>query len=140
MPIIHNAILSFFVLALVISVASCNTSQNVSESNGVRQKGGPCKYQISPFKVEIAEIIITPSGIKDSIRGDKDLHTIYLNYLEGAYQGPQTLNEIYQTDFDSAFVSRNKLVKGTVLTGKAKTITQGTCKPYVVWFDRHFSK
>lgn len=130
-----------FLMIPALSLIACTGSNNSSSSSNEDFKtGGPCKYKVSNFKAEVVEIIVTPGGIKDSIKGDKDLHTVYLNYTGGNFTGPRTLNEIYRTQFDAAFISRNKIHKGLVLTGKAKEIVEGTCKPYIVWFDQHFSK
>lgn len=106
--------------------------------SGDVKDGGPCKYEIHPFKVQIVQVEKLEADATDSV-STKDIYAIHLMNI-GGYTGPKTLNEIYRTDFDSSFVARNKLTEGKVLTGRVKELVQGTCKPYLYWFDKPFSK
>jgi hypothetical protein len=122
--------LQLFTLSL-FGIFACNLTKNDDF-----RTGGPCEYTTEPFKARILLIE------KDSIREDSTFRVnniVHIQQIEGIIP-ENTLNEFYDSEFDDAFIRRNKLKEGKVLTGKVKRITKGTCKPYYIWFDQAFSR
>ena len=111
------------IIPILIILAFFSCTQNA---------GGPCDYNIDDAKARVV-------AIEKYTHNDKKLYKVKLKFNKsGLSDEPQLLNEIKNTEIDSAFIERNEIKVGNVYPCTVSERTSGNCTPLFVSFENEF--
>jgi hypothetical protein len=122
--------LRLFFISVSLVISSCGHHSN--RDHGTITDGGPCDYDSARFEAKVIDITAVESRTTDSVYKVK----VSINNKHKLYNRDTIfLNHMTSDEINSAYLRKQHIELGKVITGMAFYRLTGTCTPEIYRFD-----